>query len=246
MFSGKGQSQQKPTAMGSMLQASCYGLTIPNVMGLVKSPLYPIEAWNLRQGYSSGKKDKKKGIKTYVENVDMLLGSNPIVGYHAIWSNNDPKAGDYYTAEHPTIAASQTSVSISDPLFKGIVCVTLDVPISGSYDDYGGPGVTPYSGVAQIPLWNMAQIGPNPSLPNGAQQWPYVYKWVPSDGATLYLPSNEGGQFPSPILGTLNIYYAAFDGATEGPPIKELSQLTFEDQLGNGPEFDGTEPFQII
>src|ERR1019366_1241623 len=115
-----------------------------------------------------------------------------------------------------------------------------------SYDDYGGPGVTPYSGVAQIPLWNMAQIGPNPSLPNGAQQWPYVYKWTPSDGATLYLPSNEGGQFPSPILGTLNIYYAAFDGATEGPPIKELSQLTFEDQLGNGPEFDGTEPFQII
>ena len=40
MFGGKGQNQQKPTAMGSMTQASCYGLTIPNIMGLIKSPVY--------------------------------------------------------------------------------------------------------------------------------------------------------------------------------------------------------------
>lgn len=240
MFSGKGQNQQKPTAMGSMTQASCYGMTIPNIMGLIKSPVYPIEAWNLRQGNSS-KKGKKKGIQTYVENTDMLLGMNPIVGYRAIWANNIPKVGNYYGSETHTISAGQPSVTISDPLFKGVVCATLTIYLSGSFDDYGGPGTVPYAGDSDIPLWNMAQIGPDPSWPNGQQLWPYVYKWVPSDGNTIYLPSNEGGQYPSPILGSINIYYAA---DTAGH--LEYFRLTFEDQLGNGPEFDGTQPFRII
>src|SRR5215469_13901510 len=81
MIGGKNQAQNQPTAWGTMLQSSSYGSTIPVIYGTTMSPLLAIWAANLRQG-GSGKKFKnmKKGVQSYVENVDFLLGHNPIMG----------------------------------------------------------------------------------------------------------------------------------------------------------------------
>ena len=46
----KDQAAQRPTAMGSLLQASAYGATIPVGYGQTQSNLLAIWAANLRQG----------------------------------------------------------------------------------------------------------------------------------------------------------------------------------------------------
>jgi hypothetical protein len=46
----KTQAQQRPTAMGTLLQASAYGATIPVIYGQTQSNLLAIWAANLRQG----------------------------------------------------------------------------------------------------------------------------------------------------------------------------------------------------
>ena len=48
MIGGKNQAAQRPTALGSMLQASTYGLTIQLPYGRCQSPLYAIWAAHLR------------------------------------------------------------------------------------------------------------------------------------------------------------------------------------------------------
>jgi hypothetical protein len=81
MLSGKAQAAAKPTALGSLLQASTYGATIPVIYGLTLSPLLAIWAANLRQGGSVKKfKQLKKGITACVENIGFLLGHNTING----------------------------------------------------------------------------------------------------------------------------------------------------------------------
>src|SRR5260370_15415392 len=92
MIGGKSQSRTKPTALGTMLNASTYGATIPTIFGTVKSPLLVIWAANLRKGGSGkkGKLAKKKGAPpTYVENCDFLIGSNPIEWCLRAWLNNN-------------------------------------------------------------------------------------------------------------------------------------------------------------
>src|ERR1700679_1957690 len=88
MLPGKAQAAQAPTALGSMLQASTYGMTIPVIYGMTQSPLLVIWAANLRQGGSTKKfKQLKKGVTAYVENIDFLIGSNPILGVNQMWIN---------------------------------------------------------------------------------------------------------------------------------------------------------------
>ncbi len=60
----KSQSAQRPTAMGTLLQNSAYGSTIPVIYGQTQSVLLAIWAANLRQGGGGIKKfkQKKKGI----------------------------------------------------------------------------------------------------------------------------------------------------------------------------------------
>ena len=104
MSIGKAQAAQSPTALGSMLQASTYGATIPTVYGMTLSPLLAIWAANLRQGGSTKKfKQLKKGITAYVENIDFLIGSNPIMGVNQMWINGAtiPLALVTYTTSGP-------------------------------------------------------------------------------------------------------------------------------------------------
>jgi hypothetical protein len=90
MIGGKAQSASRPTALGTLLQSACYGAAIPTVFGCVRSPLLAIWAANLRTG-GSDKKAKKKGVQTYVENIDFLIGSNPIQGVLQFWGNNNAR-----------------------------------------------------------------------------------------------------------------------------------------------------------
>ena len=85
----KDQAAQRPTAMGSLLQASAYGATIPVGYGQTQSNLLAIWAANLRQGGGGLKKFKqlKKGITNYCENIDFLLGHNPIRGVLQVQNN---------------------------------------------------------------------------------------------------------------------------------------------------------------
>ena len=81
-YSFKNQAGTKPYAMGTLLQNSAYGATIPVIYGQTLSVLLAIWAANLRQGGGSTKKFKqiKKGITNYEENIDFLLGHTPIRG----------------------------------------------------------------------------------------------------------------------------------------------------------------------
>lgn len=139
MLGGKTQAQQKPTALGSLVNASTYGATIPIIYGTGLATLLAIWAANLRKG-SSGKKAKMKGKKgrppTYVENVDFLLGQNPIEGVLQMWSNNTNR----YTLDFQKQPSGiSNAVTISDPNFYFVVGVTVGVRFSGTFADYGDP-----------------------------------------------------------------------------------------------------------
>ena len=79
----KSQSAQRPTAMGTLLQSSAYGSTIPVGYGMTQSNLLAIWAANLRQGGGNVKKFKqvKKGITNYCENIDFLIGHSPFAAF---------------------------------------------------------------------------------------------------------------------------------------------------------------------
>src|ERR1039458_608246 len=62
MLGGKSAAQVQPTAFSVMLQANSYGVVIPVIYGLAKSPMYGIWMNHLRKGQSDkkGKKAEKK------------------------------------------------------------------------------------------------------------------------------------------------------------------------------------------
>lgn len=138
MIGGKPGAANKPTALGTQLNASVYGLTKPTVIGTTLATLLLIWAANLRQGHSS-KKAKKKGVKTYVENINALICSNPAETPLQMWSNNTNRytmdfrtyRAQPYTAGHP--------LSVPDADFYAVVGVTCEVQMTGSFNDYGNP-----------------------------------------------------------------------------------------------------------
>ena len=239
----KDQAAQRPTAMGSLLQASAYGATIPVGYGQTQSNLLGIWAANLRQGGAGIKKFKqlKKGITNYCENIDFLLGHNPIRGVLQVMNNgsNTPLA---FTEQSFSGSGGRQSFEVTDPNFYFVIAVTLTASYSYSVDDYGGQGPETLSGSFEIPLWNELEVGPDPSNPMSYRCWPFCYRWQQGMGATVYIDA-EG--FPA---GTVNVYYAQLTSATSNePPITKLS-MAFEPQLGSGDEYAnaGLSDQQII
>src|SRR5262245_14446467 len=81
------QSVARPTALGTLLSSGVYGSSATQGYGTPRLAPMGIWAANLRPG-SSGKKFKsKKGLKAYVENIDMYVCTNPASGVLQIWSN---------------------------------------------------------------------------------------------------------------------------------------------------------------
>lgn len=234
----KSQASQKPTAMGSLLQASAYGATVPVVYGQTQSPLNAIWAANLRQGGGVKKfKQFKKGITNYVENIDFILGHSPIMGVLQVMVNG----GNYplnFTSQSLSAAAGAGSYEITDSNFYFVIAVTLTVDYSFDVNDYGGQGAQTLTGSYEIPLWNELETGPDPTNPTTYRCWPFCYRWQPGFGATIQIDAET---FPG---GTLNIYYAQLTDATSyQTPLAKLG-LVYENELGNGEEYaEAPSPF---
>ena len=79
MLGGKGQNQFRSVALGTTVDNSTSGQTIPLAYGLVAGATAAIWMANIRQ-QSSKKAKKGKGTPDYVSNVDFLYGHNPILG----------------------------------------------------------------------------------------------------------------------------------------------------------------------
>jgi hypothetical protein len=235
----KSQAATKPTAMGSLLQASTYGATIPVIYGQTQSPLLAIWAANLRQGGSSkkgkgGGSKKKGGPPTYVENVDFLLGHNPIMAVLQAMVN-----GSLYPLTFKSYVGGgldawySRQLTIPDSLFYAIIAVTVTQTYSFDVDDYGGQGPQTLTGTWERPFWNSLEHGPDPANPSGIRNDPWLYRWQPSDGPTITFdnpPNGMGG-------GNVNVYYAAVSSSLDyQPPIAKL-QCAFEAELGSGSEY---------
>ncbi len=258
----KAQGAQKPTAFTSLLQASCYGATIPVIYGQTQSPLLAIWAANLRQGGGSIKKFKqfKKGITNYCENIDFLLGHNPIMCVLQVLVNGGNYPLDFLSKGAISLDSIRTigaeagvyvrnpfppPTLIPDPLTYAIIAVTVPQTYSFAVNDYGGQGPQTLTGTFEVPCWNEFEQGPDPTHGLQIRNWPYIYGWEPSMGALFTLGSELFA-----ISGNVNVYYAELIDATSFiPPITKLL-CTFENQLGNGDEYaDAPSPFngqQII
>lgn len=239
MLSGKSQAGTAPYAMGSLLQAATYGATIPVIYGTTLSPLLAIWTANLRQGGSTKKfKQLKKGITAYCENIDFLLGHNPILGVLQMWNNGGtiPLKYTSVVASGSLLGAYTVKVGgVADPNFYAIVGVTITQTFSVTFDDYGGQGSQTFSGSYEVPFWNELHAGPDPTGNSSYRNWPYNYRWQPSYGADFFID-------PAVFVGTnVNVYYAQLTGATSfmSPLAKE--RLTFEPSLGSGTEYSDAD-----
>lgn len=150
MMSGKAQASQQPTALGSMLQASTYGMTIPVGYGCTLTPLLVTWAANLRQG-GSGKKGKggKKGVPTYCENITFLTGKNPILTLLQAWQNGGKFPLNFLT--YSTTGSGATSITIPDAEFYAVTGVTVVETYSAIFNDWGSTPNTANKEAQTIP-----------------------------------------------------------------------------------------------
>jgi hypothetical protein len=243
MFGGKNQASTRPTALGTMLQASTYGLTIPQIYGMTRSPFLAIWANNLRQGGSGkkGKASKKGGPPDYVEAIDFLLGHNPIMDMLQIWANSTKYGLDFVEVGYGGFAPA--SYTIADANFVALIAVTARISGYIAFDDYGGsPHVSPDADL-WVPMWNELQAGPDPMDGMGYRCWPFVYRWQPSYGNTFYVdPALYGTAIGT---GQLKIYYARTNAATSYQLPAAKLRLSFENILGSGDEYAGYSSEQI-
>jgi Putative phage tail protein len=141
VIGGKGMSIHKPTALGTLMQAATYGMTIPTIYGTTQSALLAIWAANFRKGHCRGKKGKNKKKKSppqFLENIDMLIGSNPIEGVLQVWENADKWPLNFLKYDY-AVPASTRTVVIPDAHFYHLIAVTIDVLNAGNFNDYGSP-----------------------------------------------------------------------------------------------------------
>lgn len=258
---GKNQGAQRPTAFGTLLSAATYGQTIPKIYGMTQSPWLPIWAANLRMGAGPGQKkfkNFKKGIQNYIENIDGIIGHNPIRSVNQVFVNGTPfpmqfarilfPGGAYFydfqnVGSPPTYPIS----SILVPHFWSILAGSVEMSYSYTFDDYGGQGPVTVSGNWEIPMWNEMEQGPDPTNNSGYRNFPYCYRW--NQDYAAYAFSDYAGVHDS---GWENVYFyvaLCLPATSEQPPITKLN-LVLENELGNGPEYsDAPSPYndqQII
>jgi hypothetical protein len=248
MIGKAANSKIRSTALGLQFQSSVYGSAIPLIYGRTRCPLSMTWAKNLRESENSSKKGKgstggkKSGgdAPTYSENLDFLIGCNPIVAPLQFWQNREQR----YLLNFPVVTFTKAAfdsqeVTVADELFYCVISVTISGSYDTTFDEYGNPeGARNVAGDWEIPLWNMATIGPDSVNPKSYRNWPYCYYWLPGDPLIL-IPAIELGL----ISGTVTVNYA--QATSQGTPIAQLN-LEFESQLGNGSEYTDYEEERII
>lgn len=240
MLGGKSQSQVRPVALGSTVSSSAVGSVIPVTIGRTKTPMYCTWLRNVRSGGSekTAKKILSFGLKKHSEgnvaNIEYLLGHNPVLAVLQMWGNQNDR--------YPLNFVSVGGVTVADVDFYAVVGVTRPGSFADqTFTEYGAPGPVLIPGADwELPLWNGACIGPDPTNPAA---WRYnstdVYHWTYNDGNTIEIQS-----------GGTKIYYAQVDrnGAElynkkhsdTAIPISAL-RLTFEPIMGDGPQFQGDD-----
>ncbi|HVI08011.1 MAG TPA: phage tail protein [Candidatus Binatia bacterium] len=125
-------------------------MTIPTVYGVTQSNLLVIWAAQLRQGKCRGKKykGKKKGTPNFIEQIDFLIGANPIEGVLQMWLNGGKYALNFVKHDFNLALGGQLQ-TIPDPNFYFLIAITTDVFLDGTFNDYGSPSYNnagvPYS-----------------------------------------------------------------------------------------------------
>ena len=176
----------------------------------------------------------------------MLVGHNPLGQVLQIWDNANtlyPLVFKVHT-ENIGFTLSWGHVTITDPDFYAVVGVTIQAGYSETFNDYGSQGAISVSGTFDVPCWPAMFNGPDPTNSASWQNQPYAYFWQPGvSGNTVYLPYYGFGDGA-----IVNVYYAAlspaafaFSKANIGKggadnPLAAL-RLTWEPQLGDGPEY---------
>src|ERR1700723_2347657 len=167
MFGGKTQSAQKPTALGTMLQASTYGMATPQIYGTTLATILAIWAQNLRQG-SCGKKGKKKGVQCFAENMDFLIAANPVECALQVWNNTTKYPLDFLPYRVAPGAGVQ-SVTIPDPNFYKLIAVSAELSLVTpiTFDCFGAPGPLVFSGGGGTGSVNASVIANSPQFAPG-------------------------------------------------------------------------------
>lgn len=236
MMAGKAQGTQQPTAFGSLLQASTYGMTAPVVYGRITSNLLATWAANLRQG-GSGKKFKqmKKGITAYCENITFLAGLNPILCSLQFWSNGTKWPLDFASVSFTV--GSSPDFTITDSEFYALIAVTTTESYSATFADYGdASGGGTFAGSFEVPLWNEYVNGPDPVDAASYRNFPYCYRWTRAAGNTFHVDG-----FGALAGQTLTAYYARLSTATAPDTPLGKMRLHEEPTLGEGDEYDGID-----
>lgn len=248
MFRSKTQAQVTPQVLGTMLNPSTYGQAIPVIYGRMLASLLPI--WNANVHKTGGSTGFLglfgSSAPTWVENVDFMLGHGPIVDILQVIAGGTlvPLQFNKVTASL-SWAGGGSSHTIIDANFYTLIGVTMNVALSGTFHDFGDPnGSESYSGTYELPLWNACNAGPDPVNMSGYRWWPNIY---------LNLTGSPTVKFPQLLQvgnsGTFNFYYASImqdppgwpgtggssGGGASAPAA--LIGLTFEPQLGDGPEW---------
>ena len=266
MFGMKGQSSAAPSALGTLVQASTYGMTIPVTIGMTRGAPLLIWAAGFSQGQCNGKKGKSGGIlgflglapPQYVEWVDFLLGHNPINQVLRWWVNG--KLYNVGFGKYTANAGLGGSITLpSGPPYDSTIYVYA-VTFTGyiddfTFNDYGSPGpVTIPAGYYEIPMYNACMQGPDSSRSSAYRRIPFTYRYRPDLGLkTVYLDQNLQGGPDAPVdfnggtyANTYNIYFAygTIGNSHSSPTAAQC--CWFESQLGDGEEYDPLPAQRIV
>ena len=235
MFGKNSFASLKPVALGLNVSPSTYGTTIPRVLGRIRGSLYLIWAQNLLQANQKG---GNKGPYSYTQSGDWLLAHNPILNVLQMWSAGAGGSNALYDLVDMTYQTIYTgypqSVIVPDPQCYTIIGVTVTMPYAVILSDYAGIGYTGpvvqnLSGSYEIPLWNIALTGPDPTNPSALRNAPFTYS-ASLDEVVL-------GQLPSSLIGqTITVYYVDLPATQDQPPSQQLG-MYFEEVLGAGGEY---------
>ena len=93
---------------------------------------------------------------------------------------------------------------------------------------------------SEMPLWNAAIGGPDPTDEGGYRWAPYCYNWTPADGPTFSF------LFLALDAKPFHIYYARISSANNHNVPAASMRLEFEPSLGDGTEYANYPTQQII